>query len=450
MNQKVMPHDNNAEQSVLGAMFMSNRALRRCCEALNKEHFYLENHAKIFEVMKNLAEANKPVDITILVAELEKKKELNQVGGIEYITELTSIVPSAAHVEEYIEIVKETAIKRKLIETAYTIEQDSYNWTSSLDELLDKSEKIVMDIGRTRSTQEFQKIQDVLINTQATLEKLSSSESAITGLETGYRYLDKITAGLHPNELIIIAARPSMGKTAFALNLGTNIAFNSGKDVALFTLEMPAEQLAMRMLSSVGQVDGRKIASGRFDNNDWKRINEAISRLAETNIYIDDTPGISINEIKAKARRLASEGNLAIIIIDYLQLISVNSRFSGNRQQEIAEISRSLKTLAMELGIPIIALAQLSRSVDSRDDKRPILSDLRESGSIEQDADIVAFLYREDYYKPSVAIDENTSESEFIIRKHRNGPTTTVNLIFKRDKSTFVDMDDSFKREKNE
>ncbi len=450
MNQKEMPHDNAAEQSVLGAMFMSNKALKRCCEVMNKEHFYLDRHAKIFEVMKSLSEASKPVDITILVAELEKRKELNQVGGIEYITELTSIVPSAAHVEEYISIVVENAIKRKLIETAFTIEQDGYNWTSSLDELLDKSEKNVMEIGKTRNTSEFQKIQDVLIKTQASLDKLASSDNEITGLETGYRYLDKVTSGLHPNELIIIAARPAMGKTAFALNLATNIAMNSGKAVALFTLEMPAEQLTMRMIASVGQIDSRKLTSGRFENSDWNRINEAISRLAETNIYIDDTPGISINEIRAKARRLASEGNLGIIIIDYLQLISVNSRFSGNRQQEIAEISRSLKTLAMELEIPIIALAQLSRSVDSRDDKRPILSDLRESGSIEQDADIVAFLYREDYYTPSEAIDENTSKSEFIIRKHRNGPTTTVKLIFKRDKSTFVNFDDSFERQEHE
>lgn len=450
MNQKTMPHDIAAEQSVLGAMFMSNRALKKCVESLSKEHFYLDSHAKIFEVIKDLAEANKPIDITIVVAELEKRKELTQVGGIEYVTELTSIVPSAAHVLEYIEIVIEAAIKRKLIETALTIENDGYNWTSNLDELLDKSEKIVMEIGKTRSASEFQSIQDVLVKTQASLEKLAQSKGEITGLETGFRYLDKVTSGLHANELIIIAARPAMGKTAFALNLATNVAMTSNKAVALFTLEMPAEQLTMRMIASVGQIDSRKLTSGNLENSDWKRVNEAISRLADTHIFIDDTPGISINEIRAKARRLAADGNLGIIIIDYLQLISVNSKYAGNRQQEIAEISRSLKTLAMELEIPIIALAQLSRSVDSRDDKRPILSDLRESGSIEQDADIVAFLYREDYYTPSEAIDENTSKSEFIIRKHRNGPTTTVNLIFKRDKSTFVNFDDSFEAQTHE
>lgn len=450
MNSKNMPHDIQAEQSVLGAMFMSKKALRKCTESLVKESFYLESHNKIFEVIKDLAEQDKPIDMTIVISELEKRKILNQVGGIEYITELTSIVPSAANVEEYIKIVHENAIKRRLIETAIAIETDSYNWSDSLDELLDKSEKILMEIGKSRTASEFQSIQDVLIKTQASLEKLAQTKGEVTGLSTGFHYLDKVTSGLHPNELIIIAARPAMGKTAFALNIATNIAMDSGKTVAIFNLEMPAEQLAMRMLASVGQIDSRKLASGRLENNDWKRVNEAISRLAETKIFIDDTPGISIGEIRAKARRLAAEGNLGVIIIDYLQLISVNSRYSGNRQQEIAEISRSLKTLAMEINVPIIALAQLSRSVDSRDDKRPILSDLRESGSIEQDADIVAFLYREDYYKPTEAIDENTSRSEFIIRKHRNGPTTTVKLIFKRDKSTFVNYDDTKEREAHE
>lgn len=450
MNTKTMPHDIQAEQSVLGAMFMSTKALRKCTEALVKECFYLDSHSKIFEIIKDLAEKDKPIDMTIVISELEKKKILNQVGGIEYITELTSIVPSAANVEEYIRIVNENSVKRRLIETAIKIETDSYNWSDSLDELLDKSEKVVMEIGKSRNASEFQSIQDVLMKAQASLEKLAQSKGEITGVATGFHYLDKVTSGLHPNELIIIAARPAMGKTAFALNIATNIAMNSGKTVALFNLEMPAEQLAMRMLASVGQIDSRKLASGRLENNDWKRVNEAISRLAETKIFIDDTPGISIGEIRAKSRRLAAEGNLGVIIIDYLQLISVNSKYAGNRQQEIAEISRSLKTLAMEINVPIIALAQLSRSVDSRDDKRPILSDLRESGSIEQDADIVAFLYREDYYNPTEAIDENTSKSEFIIRKHRNGPTTTVNLIFKRDKSTFVNFDNNNEREQHE
>ena len=298
-----------------------------------------------------------------------------------------------------------------------------------------------MGVVKTRKGTEFRTIQDVLFKTQADLEKLSQSKGEITGLPTGFYDLDKVTAGLHPNELIIIAARPAMGKTAFALNLATNIAMNAKKTVALFNMEMGAEQLAVRMLSSVGQIEFNKLKNGRLEHNDWKRVNEAISRLADTKMYIDDTPGMTIAEIRAKCRRLASsQDGLDIVIIDYLQLISGGPKYAGNRQQEIAEISRSLKTLAMELEIPVIALAQLSRSVEGRDDKRPILSDLRESGSIEQDADIVAFLYRDDYYNKESAIDENTSKSEFIIGKHRSGPTTTIDLIFRRNTSTFVNF----------
>ena len=297
-----------------------------------------------------------------------------------------------------------------------------------------------MNISKARSGSEFQAISDVLYRAQLNLEKLSQVKGEITGLPTGFYDIDKITSGLHENELIIIAARPAMGKTAFALNIATNIAMNTKKTVALFNLEMGAEQLATRMLASVGQIEGMRLSSGKLEHNDWKRVNEAISRLADTSIFIDDTPGISIGEIRAKCRRLASEEDLGIIIIDYLQLISGSEKTQNNRQLEISEISRSLKTLAMELRIPIIALAQLSRSVESRDDKRPILSDLRESGSIEQDADIVAFLYRDDYYNKDTAIDESTSKSEFIIRKHRSGPTGTIDLIFKRNTSTFLNF----------
>ena len=305
---------------------------------------------------------------TLTDARSSDRKQLTQIGGVEYISELTTIVPSASNVDEYIRIVEEKAIRRRLIETAISIETDGYNWEDSLNELLDKSEKIVMNLSKARSGSEFRPIQEVLFKTQANLEKLSQTKGDITGLATGFYDLDKLTSGLHPSQLIIIAARPAMGKTAFALNLVTNVAINSNKTVALFNLEMGAEQLATRMLSSVGQINGTKLVKGQLEHNDWKRVNEAISRLANTNIYIDDTPGITIGEIRAKSRRLASEGNLGLIVIDYLQLISVESKYSGNRQQEISEISRSLKTLAMELQVPIIALAQLSRSVDSRDD----------------------------------------------------------------------------------
>ena len=441
MNEKTMPHNIEAEQSVLGAMFLSKYALQKSIENLSPEVFYKEAHAKIFNVMTSLAEAGSAIDITTVIAELDKRKELKQVGDVEYLSEIVNIVPSAANVDEYIKIVEEKAILRKLIETATEITTTGYSSKEDISTILDTAEKKILNVVKTRKGTEFRTIQDVLFKTQADLEKLSQTHGEITGIPTGFYDLDKVTAGLHPNELIIIAARPAMGKTAFALNLATNMAVNAKKTVALFNLEMGAEQLATRMLSSVGQVEGHKLRSGKLEHNDWKRINEAISRLADTKIYIDDTPGMTIAEIRAKCRRLSSsEDGLDVVLIDYLQLISGGPKYAGNRQQEIAEISRSLKTLAMELEIPVIALAQLSRSVEGRDDKRPILSDLRESGSIEQDADIVAFLYRDDYYNKESAIDENTSKSEFIIGKHRSGPTTTINLIFRRNTSTFVNF----------
>ena len=282
----------------------------------------------------------------------------------------------------------------------------------------------------------------VLEKTQSDLEKLSKNKGQINGLETGWYDLDRLTTGLHPNELIIIAARPAMGKTAFALNLATHVAMTQDKTVALFTLEMPAEQVASRIISAQGQIDGFKLRTGNLLNQDWKRINEASSRLASTNLVIDDTAaGMSIGEIRAKCRRMASsEKGLALVVIDYLQLISGGKNYGANRQQEVSDISRSLKILAMELEIPVIALSQLSRSVESRDDKRPMMSDLRESGSIEQDADIVAFLYRDDYYNKEARTEDNNSISELIIGKHRNGPTATIELLFKKNTSTFLNL----------
>lgn len=441
MQEKKMPNNLDAEQSVLGSMFLSKYALQKAMETLNKDLFYSEANGKIFETMSNLAEQNIPIDATTVTAELDKKKILSQVGGVEYITDIITTVPSAANVDEYIKIVEEKAILRRLIETSTEIATDGYNSNSDISEILDNAEKKILNVVKSRKGTEFRTIQEVLYKTQSDLEKLAQTKGEITGLATGFYDLDKVTSGFHENELIIIAARPAMGKTAFALNLATNIAMNSDKTVALFNMEMGAEQLATRMLSSLGQIEGYRFRNGRFENEDWKKLNEAISKLADTKMFIDDTPGMTIGEIRAKCRRLASsERGLGIVIIDYLQLISGSARYAGNRQQEVSEISRSLKTLAMELKIPVVALAQLSRTVEGREDKRPLLSDLRESGSIEQDADIVAFLYRDDYYTKEISIDENTSKSEFIIAKHRNGPTTTVDLIFKRNTSTFVNM----------
>ena len=441
MQEKVMPHNLEAEQSVLGSMFLSKYAVQKAVESLTSDLFYSDRNSKIFDAISTLTEKGKPVDLTTVATELEDRKLLKQIGDIEYITEIINSVPTAANIDEYIKIVEEKAILRRLIEEATSIASDGYNTTEDFNDVLDNAEKKILNVVKTRKGSEFRSIQEVLSKTQSDLEKLAQTKNEITGLQTGFYDLDKVTSGLHPNELIIIAARPAMGKTAFALNLATNIAMYNNKPVALFNMEMGAEQLAMRMLSSQGQIDGYKIRNGRLENNDWKRVNEAISRLSDTKIYIDDTPGMTISEIRAKCRRLASsESGLGIVIIDYLQLISGSAKYAGNRQQEVSEISRSLKTLAMELNIPIVALAQLSRTVEGREDKRPLLSDLRESGSIEQDADIVAFLYRDDYYTKQVSIDENTSKSEFIIAKHRNGPTTTIDLVFKRNTSTFVSM----------
>lgn len=441
MKERVMPHNIEAEQSVLGAMFLSKYALQRAVETLNKDLFYLDAHSKIFTVISDLAEKLIPIDITTVTAELDKRKWLKQIGDVEYLSEIINIVPSAANVDEYIRIVEEKAVLRRLIDEATNIVTEGYSSTDPISEVLDRAEKKILSVVKTRKGSEFRTIQDVLYKTQLDLEKLAQTKGEITGIATGFYDLDKLTSGFHANELIIIAARPGMGKTAFALNLATNIAMNCDKAVALFNMEMGAEQLAMRMLSSVGQIEGYKLRNGRLEHNDWKRVNEAISRLADTKMFIDDTPGMTIAEIRAKCRRLASsENGLGIVIIDYLQLINGSARYAGNRQQEVSEISRSLKTLAMELEVPVVALAQLSRSVEGREDKRPILSDLRESGSIEQDADIVAFLYRDDYYNRDNAIDEFTSKSEFIIGKHRNGPTATIDLIFKRNTSTFVNF----------
>ena len=441
MAEKVMPHNIDAEQAVLGSMFLSKYAAQKCVENLSNDLFYLEAHDKIFTIIRDLIEESKPVDITTVTEELEKKKWLKNIGGVSYLTELINSVPSASNVDEYIKIVNEKAVLRRLIEESSKIAVEAYEASGTLNDILDSAEKSILNVVKTRKGSEFRSIQEVLFKTQSDLEKLAQNKGAITGVATGFAEIDKITSGLHPNELIIVAARPAMGKTAWAVNVATNIAKNQDKAVALFNMEMGAEQLAMRMLASEGHIDQNKLKRGFLEHSDWKKINEAISRLADTKLFIDDTPGMTMSEIKAKCRRLASQKDgLGVIIIDYLTLIQGSTKYLGNRQQEVSEISRSLKTLAMELEVPVVALAQLSRSVEGREDKRPMLSDLREYGSIEQDADIVAFLYRDDYYNKQASEESQVSESEFIIAKHRNGPTTTIPLIFQRNTSTFVNV----------
>ena len=442
MPTRTLPNNLEAEESVLGSCFLSKYALQKASESLTPESFYSDKNEKIFSAMIKLQEENTPIDITTVTSYLKKQNKLTEIGGVEYLTEVLNFVPTASNVDYYIKTVEEAAILRSLIQTAEDIAQEGYSNEEEINEILDNSEKKILNIVKKRSANEFRTIKEVLVKTQSDLEKLSENKGEITGLETGWYDFDRLTTGLHPNEFIIIAARPAMGKTAFALNLATHVAMTQDKAVALFNLEMPAEQLAMRILSSQGQIDGFKLRTGNLMNQDWKRINEASSRLATTNLVIDDTAaGMTIGEIRAKCRRLASsEKGLALVVIDYLQLISGGKSYGANRQQEVSDISRSLKILAMELEVPVIALSQLSRGVESRDDKRPMMSDLRESGSIEQDADLVAFLYREDYYNKELRTDDNNSISELIIGKHRNGPTATIELLFKKNTSTFLNL----------
>ena len=439
MNTKTEPHNLEAEQSVLGAAFMSKSALQKVCEDLSSESFYLDAHSKIYDVIKELYNTNVAVDITTVTDRLKSKKLLKQIGDVDYLLEIVNSVPTASNVDYYINIVNEKAILRNLISTATSIVSEAYMGDATINETLDDAERKILGVVKNRKSGEFKPIQEALTNAQLNLEKLSESGGEITGIPSGFYDLDKVTTGFHENELIILAARPGMGKTAIVLNIVVNVALATKKNVAVFNLEMNAEQLAMRMISSAGQIDGYKIRTGKLEHSDWKRVNEAISQLAETNIKIDDTPGITIGEIRAKCRRLAAtEKGLLLIVIDYLQLVSTTSKYAGNRQQEVAEISRALKTLALELKVPIIACAQLSRAVEGREDKRPLMSDLRESGSIEQDADIVAFLYRDDYYNKEARMDDNNSVVEFIIGKNRNGQTKTVELLFKKNTSTFI------------
>lgn len=448
---KTIPHDLIAEQSVLGAMFLSKYAIEKATETLTKKSFYDEKNGIIFQVIADLADKKVPIDLTTVTGELNQIKKLQEVGNVEYLTEIINIVPTAANVDSYIKIVEDTYMLRTVIDTSTEIATLAYENEGEVSDVLDQVEQKIVGIIRNRRSSEFRSIQEVLGEVQKNLEKLSESKGEITGIPTGWYELDRVTSGLHENQLIILAARPAMGKTAFALNLATNVAVNTDKTVAIFSLEMGAEQLANRIISSLGQIEGSKLTSGNLLNNDWKRVTEARSQLANAKLFISDDAGVTVGDIKSKCRRLAtSEDGLDLVIIDHLQLLTMGGNYGNNRQAEITDISRSLKKMAMELNIPVIALAQLSRGVESREDKRPKMSDLRESGSIEQDADIVALLYRDDYYQTPKDSTESPdpSLSELIIGKHRNGTTGTINLLFKRDTSTFLNFTNE--GEKNE
>ena len=384
---KELPKNIEAEKSLIGSMFWSRDSLQKGCEEVEKEVFYLESNAKIFEAIKELYLNNSPVDITSVTTYLISTNKIKEVGGVEYLNEIVNSVATGANIEYYINLVSEKYTLRKMIEVATEIVAKATNVDVSAADTIDDAEREILNISKFRKTSEFRNVQDVLVKAQNDLEMLSKNNGKINGLTTGFGELDSLTEGLHPTQLVIIAARPAVGKTAFALNLALAAAKSTKKNFAIFSLEMPAEQLIMRMISSLGQIDNKKLSTGKLENEDWRRFNEAISILSDTNIYFHDAGGVTPSEIKAKCRRLATSGEgLGLVIIDYLQLIDSSSRYSGSRQQEVSEISRSLKTMALELEVPVIALSQLSRSVEKREDKKPVLSDLRESGSIEQDA----------------------------------------------------------------
>ena len=433
------PKNLEAEINVLGCAYLSSYALEKVCEELTSDMFYDSKNATVFDAMKEIHKRKEPMDAIILKNEIEKTTPINSIGGVEFLSEVIDSVVSASNVDTYINIIREKVLRRKLIKVCESIENSARDEINDANELIDKAEKEVFAVTKARKSGEFKSSEQVVKSTKEQLEALAKNNQEITGIATGFYDFDKVTAGLHPRELIIVAARPGMGKTAFALNVATNAAISSGKNVAIFNLEMGAEQLMMRMISAQGAVDGSKLRTGRLNHEDWKKVNEAMSELADAPIFIEDTPGITMGEIRAKCRRLTSVGKgLGLIVIDYLQLISNGPGYGSNRQQEVSDISRSLKTMAMELEVPVIALAQLSRNVEGRENKRPIMSDLRESGSIEQDADIVAFLYRDDYYKNKAADEENPiSVSELIIGKHRSGALGKIDLLFEKNLSNF-------------
>ncbi|KHO13829.1 replicative DNA helicase [Latilactobacillus curvatus] len=446
--EQVPPQNNEAEQAVLGAVFISGDALVEAMEYVTTDDFYRKAHRLIFETMVELNERGEGIDAVTLKSALDAQNQLEDIGGIGYLAELAEAVPTAANVVYYAKIVSEKAMLRRLIQTAQNIVAKGYAQDEDVTDILDTAEKEIMDVSERQNKAGFKSISDVLTSSIEQIDKLYQNEEDITGLSTGYRDLDKITAGLHEDELIILAARPGVGKTAFVLNIAQNIGTKTNENIAIFSLEMGAEQLVNRMLCAEGSIDANHLRTGQLDELEWQNLIVAMGSLSKANIYIDDTPGVKMAEIRAKCRRLAKEkGGVGLIVIDYLQLIEGSGQ--ENRQQEVSAISRQLKKLAKELRVPVIALSQLSRGVEQRQDKRPVLSDIRESGSIEQDADIVAFLYRDDYYRdepgedgddfgggnppapaPQQSDDADVGEVEVIIEKNRAGARGTVKLLF--------------------
>ena len=438
---KVPPHDIEAEQAVIGSMLTDNDAVALSAEKLKDTDFYREDNRAIYTAMMNLYSRAEPIDLITVKAELESMGKFDQVGGYEYLTQLPDKVPTTANAAKYIRIVEEKSTLRNLIKTANEIIELGYDPTEELDDIMEGAEKRIFNIMQDKNQKGYAALKDVLVESFTQLEELYNRKQHITGVPSGFADLDYRTAGFHGSELILIAARPAMGKSAFALNIATNAAVRAKTPVAIFSLEMSKEQMVNRILCSEAMVDSNKVRTGKLEEEDWGKLAETIGPLSEAEIYIDDTPGISITEIRAKCRKLKLEKNIGMVVIDYLQLIQGTNKRNGSREQEISEISRSLKILAKELNVPVIALSQLSRAVEQRPDHRPMLSDLRESGAIEQDADIVMFLYRDDYYNED---SDKKNIAEVIIAKHRGGSTGTVDLGWFGTYTKFVNLEKRF------
>lgn len=443
-----IPHDSEAEKAVLGAVFLDPEAIIDASDVLQPDDFYEHANRIVFQAMLNISDREEVIDPVTLQDELKKNNQVDDIGGIAYVTELSMATPTAAHVTYYAKIVKRKAILRNLISTSQRIIQNAIEGSDDITDILDDAESQIMGVSQDNASGGFKSIHDVLNTAMEEINSIPDDGNMVTGLPSGFSELDKMTTGFHDDELIILAARPGVGKTAFALNVAQFVGLKTDKTVAMFSLEMGAEQLVQRMLASEGLIDSQHLRTGQLTDEEWRKLVVAAGSLDNTSIYIDDTPGIKMSEIRAKARRLAKEkGNLGLIVIDYLQLIE--GPRSESRQQEVSAISRQLKKLAKELHIPVIALSQLSRSVEQRQDKRPVLSDIRESGSIEQDADIVAFLYRDDYYRDErdeddegeVEAEEDNGEVEVIIEKNRSGTRGTVKLMFSKPYNRFSNLD---------
>jgi len=437
-SHKLPPQHIEAEESILGGILIENEAINRVTEILDPDDFYRDAHRKIFNALINLSERDEPADLITLTNELRKTDQLDSIGGASYLTSLIDSVPTAANIEYYAKIVKEKAILRKLIQTSTEIITQSYEDRGDVEVFLDEAERAIFEISEKRVRPSFYSIRDIVKESFKTIERLFQKKELVTGVPSGFKELDRMTAGFQPSDLIIIAGRPSMGKTAFCLNVAQYAAIENKIPVAVFSLEMSKEQLVIRMLCSEAHVEGTRLRTGYLNESDWPKLTIAAGNLSEAPIYIDDTAALSVLELRAKARRLKAEHGLGMVIIDYLQLMKGRARVE-NRQQEISEISRSLKALSKELSIPVIAVSQLSRKTEERTGNRPQLSDLRESGAIEQDADLIIFIYRDEIYNRAED-NPNRGKAEVIIGKQRNGPIGKIDLAFLDKFTTFKDL----------